>query len=103
MKIKKGDTVRVLSGKDRGKIGKVLSVLKGRGRVVVEKVNKVKKHKKQSGDQKDPGGIVEVEAPIDVSKVMVVCPSCSKPTRVGYKVTKDKKVRICKKCKGLLD
>lgn len=103
MKIRKGDSVKILSGKDRGKRGKVLSVLQSEGKVVVEKVNRVKKHKKQTGEQKDPGGIIEVEAPIDISKVMIVCSSCNKPTRIGYKRMKDRKVRICKKCKEVLD
>jgi large subunit ribosomal protein L24 len=103
MKIKKGDTVKIISGKDRGKLSKVLSVLGDSDRVVVEKVNVAKIHKKQTGNQKDPGGIIEVERPISISKVMVVCPSCNKSTRVGWKISKDKKVRICKKCKNVLD
>ena len=102
MKVKKGDTVKILSGKDRGKTGNILSVLRDEGKVIVEKVNIVKKHKKQAGNQKDEGGIIEIESPIPVSKVMIVCPSCSKPARIGYKVNKGKKVRICKKCSSTL-
>lgn len=93
----------MISGKYRGKIGKVLSVLRDREKVVVEKVNVVKKHKKKTGDQKDPGGIIEVESPIDISNVMLVCPSCDKPTRSEFNVKDDKKQRICKKCNSTID
>lgn len=104
MKVKKGDTVKILSGKDRGKTGKILSVLRDEGRIIVEKINIVKKHRKQTGNsaERNEGGIIEVESPISVSKVMIVCPSCSKPARIGYKINKDKKVRICKKCSSTL-
>lgn len=98
MKIKTGDTVKILSGKDRGKTGKVLTVLHDDEKIIVEKVNVVKKHKKQTGDQKDFEGIVEVEAPVSASKVMVVCTGCSKPTRVRFKVGKEGKERVCAKC-----
>ena len=103
MKVKKGDQVKVISGKDRGKISKVLAVLGKEGKVVVEKVNVAKKHKKQTGNQKDPGGIIELESPIDISNIMAICPSCNKSIRVGYKIVEGKKVRICKKCKSVLD
>lgn len=99
MKIHKGDTVQVITGKDRGKTGKVLDIRRPERKLIVEKVHVIKKHKKQTGDQKDPGGIIEMEAPIDLSNVMLVCPSCQETTRVGYKKTDDKKVRVCKKCK----
>jgi large subunit ribosomal protein L24 len=102
LKVKKGDTIKVLSGKDRGKSGKVLSLIRDSGKIIVEKINIVKKHKKQTGETKDAGGIIEMEAPINVSKVMVVCPACSKPTRIGYEVKGGKKTRICKKCRGKL-
>lgn len=99
MKLKKGDTVKVLSGKDRGKIGKIISILRDRNKVIVEKMNIVKKHKRQTGDQKDMGGIIEMEAPLSISKIMLLCPLCSKSTRVGYKLVKGRKERFCKKCK----
>ncbi len=101
MKIKKGDTVLVISGKYKGKTGKVLRALPRENRIIVEGVNIVKKHTKpkKSGEK---GKIVEKEAPIHVSNVKLVCGSCKKPTRVGY-LFKDgkgerRKVRICKKC-----
>ena len=97
MSIKKGDTVVVLSGKDKGKKGAVLSVMPESRKVVVEKVNVVSRHTKprQQGQQ---GGIVKKEAPIYACKVMRVCPKCGKPTRPASKVTGDKRVRVCKKC-----
>ena len=97
MSIKTGDTVVVLSGKDKGKKGKVLKVMPKESKVVVEKVNMVSRHTKprQQGDQ---GGILKKEAPLYACKVQKVCPKCNKPTRIGHKVEGDKKVRICKKC-----
>jgi large subunit ribosomal protein L24 len=98
IKIHKNDMVKVLSGRDRGKTGKVLKVLIDRNRALVEKVNVIKAHVKQT--QKNPqGGIVEREASIAVSNLLVVCSSCNKPTRVGWKILENKKkVRVCKKC-----
>ena len=98
MNIKKGDKVQVLSGKDKGAQGEVLRALPAEGKVIVEGVAMVKKHQKptQAGQS---GGIVEREAAIDASNVMLVCPKCGKPTRVGHaKDDKGKKVRVCKKC-----
>ena len=95
--IKKDDLVVVLSGKDKGKQGKVLTVLPSESKVIVEGVNVVTKHKKPTS-QTDQGGIVKKEAPIYACKVQKVCPKCNKPTRIGHKVEGDKKVRICKKC-----
>ena len=97
MSIKKDDLVVVLSGKDKGKQGKVLSVMPEAKKVVVEKVNVATKHQKprQQGEQ---GGIVKKEAPIYACKVMRVCPKCGKPTRPASKVSGDKRVRVCKKC-----
>mgnify|MGYP003348458493 CR=1 FL=1 len=99
MNIKKGDTVMIISGEDAGKKGKVLKVLTEEGRVVVEGRQKVTKHQK-ARSQKDAGGIVEQEASIDASNVMVVCPKCGQPTRTSVKATddKNKKIRVCKKC-----
>lgn len=99
-KIKKGDTVLVITGKDKGKKGKVLSVIPKKERVVVEGVNIVKKHARPT--QKNPkGGIITQEAGIHISNVKLVCPSCGQPTRVGFKVKEDgAKVRFCKKCES---
>ncbi|GAV23833.1 50S ribosomal protein L24 [Carboxydothermus pertinax] len=103
LSVKKGDTVLVIAGKDNGKKGKIVQVIPAENRVIVEGVNIVKRHTRPN--QKLPqGGIVEKEAPIHVSNVMVVCPSCGKPTRVGKKFLADgKKIRICKKCGESLD
>jgi large subunit ribosomal protein L24 len=97
MKIKKGDTVLVISGKWKGKIGKVLRAFPRELKVLVEGVNIVKKHQKpkRAGEK---GQIVEIPKPIPVSKVKLICPSCKKATRVGYKIEDNKKFRVCKKC-----
>ncbi len=97
MKIKKGDTVVVLSGKDKGKQGKVQAVIPADRKVVVEGVNIVTCHTKPRR-QGETGGIVKREAAIYASKVQVVCPKCSKATRVAYEIKDGKKVRTCKKC-----
>ena len=97
MKIKKGDTVVVLSGKDKGKQGKVLSVDPKAGKVVVEKINMVSRHQKPR-KQGEEGGIIQKEAPLYACKVMTVCPKCNKATRVAHKVEGGKKVRVCKHC-----
>ena len=94
--VRKDDTVVVISGKDKGKQGKVLRALPKAGKIVVENVNVVARHTKPKG-QGDPGGIIRSEAPIYASKVMLVCDKCSKATRVSYKILPDgKKVRVCK-------
>lgn len=101
--IKKNDTVRVIAGKDKGKTGKVLRVIPKKGRAVVEKLNIVKRHLRPS-EQARQGGILEREAPIEMSNLMVICSKCTDPTRVGYRVLDDdKKVRFCKKCHELID
>ena len=97
MKIKKGDTVKVLSGNDKGKTGEVLEVIPKTQKVIVKGVNIRKKHVKPR-KQGEEGGIISVEVAIPSSKVNVVCPKCGKTTKVGYSVEKDEKVRICKKC-----
>ena len=97
MKVKKGDTVQVLSGNDKGKTGEVLEVMPKQDKVVVKGVNIRKKHVKPR-KQGDEGGIISVESAIHTSKVNVVCPKCNKPARIGYKMEKDGKVRVCKKC-----
>ena len=97
MNIKKDDKVIVLSGKDKGKQGKVLSADPKAMKVVVEGVNVATKHQKPQKQGQD-GGIIKVETPIYVSKVQLVCPKCGKGTRVGHKLADGKKVRVCKKC-----
>lgn len=97
MKIKKGDTVKILSGKDRGKIAKVMQVFPVRGRLIVEGANMRKRHRR-SRRQGKKGDIVLIPAPLSVSAVQLRCPSCGKPTRVGYRVDAGIKVRVCKKC-----
>lgn len=101
LKIKKNDTVVVLSGKDKGKQGKVLGTVPSEDKVVVEGTNMVTCHVKPRR-QGEEGGIVKREAAIYASKVQVVCPKCGKATRVGYKIEDGKKIRICKKCGAAL-
>ena len=103
IRIKKDDKVKVLTGKDKGKIGKVLKVVKKTNRVIVENINVVKVHQKPT--QANPqGGIVEKTMPIQISNLMVMCNSCVKPTRIGMKQLEDgKRVRICKKCNQQID
>ncbi len=95
--VRKGDTVEVISGKDKGVRGEVRRVYPETGRVTVEGVAMVKRHTRAQGPN-DPGGIVEREGTVDASTVMLVCPKCSEPTRVGHAVADGKKVRVCKKC-----
>ncbi|SHG74574.1 LSU ribosomal protein L24P [Thermosyntropha lipolytica DSM 11003] len=103
MRIKKGDNVMVITGKDAGKKGKVLKVIPKENRVVVEGVNKVKKHQKPSRAFPQ-GGILKIEAPLHASNVMLICNKCDKPTRVGAKILDNKeKVRVCKKCGEIID
>jgi len=97
MKIKKGDTVEVLSGNDRGKRGEVLEVIPKKDKVIVKGVNVRKKHVKPR-KQGEEGGIIPAEYAIYSSKVNVVCPKCKKPVKVGYIIEKGEKVRVCKKC-----
>ena len=101
--VKKDDTVVVITGKDKGKSGKVMEAYPAKGKVLVGGVNVVTKHKKAQG-QPDPGGIIHQENVIDASNVMLQCPKCNKATRTGKKVLDDgKKVRFCKKCGEILD
>ena len=102
MNFKTGDKVVVISGKDKGKEGKITHVLRNENRVVVEGVNVVKKHVKGNGQQ--AGSINDVEAPINASNVMIIDPKTKKPTRIGHKIDKDgKKIRISKKSNSSLD
>jgi len=103
MKIKKGDNILVVSGKDRGKKGKVTQVLLSENRVVVEGVNKMVRHVKPRREG-EKGQRIEFFAPLNVSNVMLVCPKCSKSARVGYKLTTGReKQRICQKCREAVD
>ena len=97
MRIKKGDTVQVLSGNDKGKTGEVLEVMPKTESVVVKGVNVRKKHVKPR-KQGEEGGILSIESAVLASKVNVVCPKCGKATRIGYSEEKGEKVRVCKKC-----
>ena len=97
MNIKKDDKVVVLSGKDKGKQGKVIKADPKAMKVIVEGVNVATKHQKPR-KQGEEGGIIKVETPIYASKVQLVCPKCGKATRVGHKITDGKKIRVCKKC-----
>ena len=119
MKIRKGDLVQVLSGKDRGKQGRIIEADPRKGRVLVENLNLVKKHRKprplkdssrMGQTQIQPGGVIDLAAPLPVSSVMVICPTCNRPTRVGYEFREDEKgrrikVRVCKRadCGEVLD
>ena len=97
-KIKLNDQVEVLSGKDKGRVSKVIKVLRAENKLLVEKVNMIKRHTKPTSTNQQ-GGIIEKEAPIHVSNVMLICPQCSKTARVGKKFLEDgQKVRFCKKC-----
>ncbi|WP_119071903.1 50S ribosomal protein L24 [Aggregatilinea lenta] len=105
-RIKKGDTVEVIAGSDKGARGEVLHVYPKEDRVVIERVNIVKKHQKpvSAGRQQVQPGIIEYEAPINLSNVMLVCSQCDKPTRVGYRVNEDgMKVRVCRACASDID
>ena len=100
-RIKKGDTVEVIAGKDKGTRGEVLRVIPKKDRVVIERVNIVKKHQRpvQAGRQQVQPGIIEFEAPIGLSNVMLVCPQCEARTRIGYRINENnRKVRVCRKC-----
>ena len=97
MKIKKGDTVEVLSGNDKGKKGEVLEVIPKKDKIIVKGVNVRKRHIKPRR-QGEEGGIISLECAIYSSKVNVVCPKCKKTTKVGFTIEKDEKVRVCKKC-----
>jgi large subunit ribosomal protein L24 len=100
--VRKGDTVVVLSGKDRGKQGKVLRVLAGKGTAIVERVNFLKKHTRPNPQKNIKGGILERESPIRIEKLQVVCPSCGEPARVGSNRTEEGGERFCRKCKANL-
>jgi len=98
-KIKKGDLVKIISGKDIGKTGSVLKVERDKGRVLVEGINLHKKSMRKT-QKNQVGGIKDIESPLNLSNVMFVCPKCKKPTKIGFSLKNDKKLRICKKCKA---
>jgi large subunit ribosomal protein L24 len=101
--IRKGDTVKVMAGKEKGKSGRVLSVLPAKSKIVVEKVNIIKKHQKPSKKYAQ-GGIIEKEGPVHISNVMLVCPKCGAAARFGNLSMEDgRKLRACKKCKEVID
>lgn len=101
MKIKKGDTVKIIAGKDRGKTGKVLHVFTKEGRISVEGVNQYKKHSRPKA-QGEKGEVVTVTRPLNVSNAQLLCASCGKTTRIGLRVEKEKKFRVCTKCGATL-
>jgi large subunit ribosomal protein L24 len=103
IRLKKNDLVEVITGKEKGKSGKILKVLREKNQVLVEKVNIIKRHTRPSPTT-GQGGIVEKEAPLTVSKVMLICPKCATATRFRMTVTAEKKKsRVCRKCKELID
>lgn len=102
MRIKKGDTVFITSGREKGKTGKVLRFGKKTNRVLVQGVNFVKRHSRQTR-QDQPGGILQKESPLHISNLMFYCPRCNKPSRLGAKfLTDGSKVRVCKKCQEMV-
>ncbi len=104
IRLRKNDTVEVISGRDSGKRGRVLQVLPAGKRVLVQGVCFVKKHTKPNPQRNIKGGVLEREAPLSTSKVMIVCPECGKRTRIGSKQLADgRKARICRHCEGVLD
>lgn len=104
MRVKKGDTVIIIRGKDRGKTGKVLRVIPEKQRLIVEKVNFVKEFIRQDRSRNIQGGIMEKEAPVHVSRVMLFCSECNRGARIKYKVLEDgSKTRVCHRCEASLD
>jgi large subunit ribosomal protein L24 len=102
--VRKNDSVIVLTGRDKGKRGRVLRVIPDKTRVIVEGVNFIKRHTRANPQRNIKGGIVEREASVHASNVQILCPECSKPTRVGHKRLDDgTRVRICRKCEGVID
>jgi large subunit ribosomal protein L24 len=100
--IRRNDTVKVITGRDKGKQGRVLRVIPDTGKVLVEHVMMVKKHLRRNPQRNIKGGIAEQESPISISNIMLVCPTCG-PVRIGHEMQGDKKVRVCRKCNTTLD
>lgn len=103
LQVKTGDRVMVTAGKDKGKVGNIKEAIISKSKVVVEGVNLVTKAQKPNPMMGVQGGLVKIEAPLDSSNVMVVCPACEKPTRIKHETKDNKKVRVCKKCGEQLD
>ena len=104
MKIRKGDNVRVIAGKDKGKEGEVIRVIPRKGKVIVHKINLARKAVRPDQKKNPQGGIIEVAAPLDASNVVIVCPRCSEPAKVVFKKDKEGRTsRKCKKCGELID
>lgn len=103
LQVKTGDRVMVISGKDKGKIGNVKKIFSAKARLTVEGANMVTKAQKPNPMAGIQGGLIKLEAPLDSSNVMIVCPSCEKPTRIKHDVVDGKKIRVCKKCGEQLD
>lgn len=101
MKLKKGDQVIILYGKDKGRKGKIEKIFPKIGKILVPGVNIYKKHLKPQGEGK-PGGIIDKVFPLPLANVALLCPKCNKKTRIGYQIDKEKKYRICKKCGSIL-
>jgi len=103
MKIRKNDTVLVIAGKDRGKKGKIRKAFPTKNKVIVEGANMIKRHSRAKGQARQ-AGIIELEAPMDVSNVMFICNKCNKPARIGFSFLSDgRKARICRACGEVLD
>lgn len=98
MKVKKGDNVLVIAGKDRGRTGKIIRSLPKEGKILIEGVNLKKKHMRPK-KQGEKGQIIDIPAPLDSSNIKIICPKCGKAARIGYSVKNKEKYRICKKCK----
>ncbi len=102
--VRKNDNVMVVGGKDRGKRGRVLRVIPGRNRVLVEGINFIKRHTRPNPQQNVKGGVVEREASLHASNVQIICPECGAATRIGHQLLDDgRKVRVCRKCDGAVD
>jgi len=104
LRIRKGDTVEIIAGREKGKRGKIIRILSSNHdtRVLVERLNMIKRHMRRSAKYKE-GGIIDMEGPIHISNVSLVCPKCDKRTRIGSKPSGDKNVRYCKKCNEIID
>jgi large subunit ribosomal protein L24 len=100
--IRTGDKVKIIAGKDKGKEGKVLATLPHKERVIVERINMVKKAQRPT-QRNQKGGILEIEAPLHVSNVMLICPKCGQPSRMGTRRSDGSRVRVCKKCNSEVD
>ena len=103
LSVKKNDTVLVIAGREKGKKGRVLSVYPSKGRLLIEKINMIKKHMKPTRKYAQ-GGIIEKEAPLHISNIMLICPKCNKPTRISNThLQEGRRVRMCKKCREVMD